>query len=98
MTETKQLLPCPFCGETEPEMRHTKAWDYYVKCPWCGSSTRHFHENERGAASRWNGRAMGKCATCAHLSYGDGFTWCAHVHQKRGLEDFCSKWTEKSWV
>ena len=96
---TTPLLPCPFCGDT-PEMRHTKTWDYFVKCPTCGASTRRYHENERGAVFGWNQRSTlaNECRFCAHFAITDTFSFCAFVHQKREPGDYCSKWTEKSWV
>ena len=53
-----KLKPCPFCGG-DAEMRRTSSWNYFVKCTnkACGASSRHFQDNEPGAALSWNRRA-----------------------------------------
>lgn len=56
-----ELLPCPFCGGMA-ELKHTKSWDYFVRCQSCGARTRQHHENDVGAVDGWNRRAgRGEC-------------------------------------
>lgn len=63
MAET--LLPCPFCGGVEIEIRPNNIGDYYAICysndegeMWCGASTSDRScETPEGAIRRWNRRA-----------------------------------------
>lgn len=56
------VLPCPFCGNTEKEKRGVKLTqqygraNYYVMCHGCGVSTDYFSKS-KDAINAWNRRA-----------------------------------------
>ena len=58
----KQLLACPFCGNTEKTKRGVKLTqqygraNYYVMCHGCGVSTDYFSKSKE-AINAWNRRA-----------------------------------------
>lgn len=60
----RTALPCPFCGNSEPQIRSNGIGDYYVICEteWegemaCGARSSEYKcETESGAIARWNRR------------------------------------------
>ncbi len=63
MSAKIDLLPCPFCGNTTPEIRSNGIGDFFVICEAdegemaCGAcSSQCSCETESHAASRWNKR------------------------------------------
>lgn len=75
-TETK-LLPCPFCGNKNPEIMPNGIGDFYVRCETpdeegCSCRTDDaFCESKEHAAKRWNTRTPSPETKELEI-----YTWC----------------------
>jgi Lar family restriction alleviation protein len=72
---TMKLKPCPFCGNTKPEMDwnvNIGVKDYNVECEHCGAKGPE-HEVEKAAVEAWNTRA--EYPNC----HGSVDGWCTEI-------------------
>ncbi|WP_442881591.1 Lar family restriction alleviation protein [Comamonas sp.] len=55
--QSRELLPCPFCGSPNVTLEHIQSSAYEAFCEFCGASGPCDSEQWR-AAKGWNARAM----------------------------------------
>ena len=88
---------CPFCGAVGEI--HTTSYgehvQYRIECKSCGASPAAYYVETRADAWKQWDRRFGEghqCSGCRWYVVGGAVDYCDLVHQKRRMDEFCSRW------
>lgn len=94
MTNTENLLPCPFCGgEAEMSINDDYTGSVFIACKICGISTDTYHPSDKSdAIAAWNRRepviSNMETTTLNIVRCGE----CKHKMPREDFFDFCEVW------